>query len=683
MHKCLETLRRGLTNGHTLVHLLKALHALGEWCQQDDLVEPLVKDGAIESVVPLLHINSVTCDTGCEELKTQACFILGLLAVRPDIQDRIARSGALTPLIDLLRTNSRKGTTNLHTERRDVSRRAADALSNLALENTRIQQQIREQQGIPALVSLLDTRDMKLQRATAGALRTLAFQNEENKLEMVKCGALPKLVKLLRSEDVSVHYEAVGVIGNLVHSSANIKRLVLAEGALQPIIGLLNSPCNETKREAALLLGQFAATQETDWRVRIAQRGAIPSLIAMLSIDDMSAKEMAAFALGRLAQCSDNQGIVQCGGLKPLLDLLASNVANMQHMAAFALYSLADNEDNVPDLLRAGVLERLTAYVHTVMLQSSKDCVNKTIARMKEKLRQPRVMAATAYMLCCTPSRAVQCTLAAALAHLAPDEELMGLFLRDGALDVLTAAASSSAALTGGKKAAVGALLQLWRRVEDLSSVSPPAPPCSVGGAGERRTVYLGEAFVNSAALSDVCFLVEGRPLHAHRIVLVAASDAFRAMFGGAYREAGASPVHIPNIRYRVFESMLRYIYTGHLQPDRDTALELLQASDQYLLDGLKRVCEAKIAETLSPQTLPDACQLSERHSAPRLAAGCALFALRQHEEVQAHVGARTFAQLLSRIMPAFTGLLREGLSNLPGQAAVDVKMEECDATGS
>ena len=65
---------------------------------------------------------------------------------------------------------------------------------------------------------------------------------------------------MLRSEDVGVHYESVGVIGNLVHSSHDIKRQVLAEGALQPVINLLSSSCAESQREAALLLGQFATT---------------------------------------------------------------------------------------------------------------------------------------------------------------------------------------------------------------------------------------------------------------------------------------------------------------------------------------------------------------------------------------------------------------------------------------
>ena len=45
---------------------------------------------------------------------------------------------------------------------------------------------------------------------------------------------------------------------------------------------------------------------------RIVQRGAVPPLINMLSHKDAQLKEMAAFALGRLAQAVDNQaGIVQ------------------------------------------------------------------------------------------------------------------------------------------------------------------------------------------------------------------------------------------------------------------------------------------------------------------------------------------------------------------------------------
>lgn len=117
---------------------------------------------------------------------------------------------------------------------------------------------------------------------------------------------------------------------------------------------------------------QFATT-DADTKAHIVQRGAVPALITMLSHTDTSLREMAAFALGRLAQNSDNQaGVVQCGGLVPLLGLLESKHYNLQHNAAFALYGLADNEDNIADIVREGVLQRLLDCAEKLQVQASK-----------------------------------------------------------------------------------------------------------------------------------------------------------------------------------------------------------------------------------------------------------------------------------------------------------------------
>ena len=44
--------------------------------------------------------------------------------------------------------------------------------------------QVRDSEGIPPLVNLLQAMDLKVQRAAAGALRTLAFKCEENKAQV-------------------------------------------------------------------------------------------------------------------------------------------------------------------------------------------------------------------------------------------------------------------------------------------------------------------------------------------------------------------------------------------------------------------------------------------------------------------------------------------------------------------
>ena len=57
-----------------------------------------------------------------------------------------------------------------------VPRRAADALTNLAHDNSGIKSRVRSEGGIPPLVELLEAADAKVSRAAASALRTLAFK---------------------------------------------------------------------------------------------------------------------------------------------------------------------------------------------------------------------------------------------------------------------------------------------------------------------------------------------------------------------------------------------------------------------------------------------------------------------------------------------------------------------------
>lgn len=116
--------------------------------------------------------------------------------------------------------------------------------------------------------------------------------------------------------------------------------------------------------------------------MKIVQRGAVPPLIAMLKASDRPLKEMAAFALGRLAQTNDNQaGIFAMGALAPLLELLHSKAKNLEHNAAFALYGLTDNADNAPEIVKQGGYEQLRTSVLPEG-QATKDCISKTLKRL-------------------------------------------------------------------------------------------------------------------------------------------------------------------------------------------------------------------------------------------------------------------------------------------------------------
>ncbi|XP_012487138.1 ARM REPEAT PROTEIN INTERACTING WITH ABF2 isoform X2 [Gossypium raimondii] len=604
----------------------RATHVLAELSKNEEVVNVIVEGGAVPALVK--HLQAPPCEDGDRspkpfehEVEKGSAFALGLLAVKPEHQQLIVDSGALSHLVNLLR---RHKDSSISRAVISVIRRAADALTNLAHENSSIKTRVRMEGGIPPLVELLEFTDTKVQRAAAGALRTLAFKNDENKNQIVECNALPTLILMLRSEDAAIHYEAVGVIGNLVHSSPNIKKEVLAAGALQPVIGLLNSCCSESQREAALLLGQFAAT-DSDCKVHIVQRGAVRPLIEMLHSPDVQLKEMSTFALGRLAQDTHNQaGIAHSGGLVPLLKLLDSKNGSLQHNAAFALYGLADNE-------------------------ATKDCVAKTLKRLEEKIHG-RVLNHLLYLMR-VAEKPVQRRVALALAYLCSPDDQRTIFIDNNGLELLLGLLGSTS--TKQQLDGAVALYKLSNKAMTLSPMdaAPPSPT---------PQVYLGEQYVNNATLSDVTFLVEGRRFYAHRICLLASSDAFRAMFDGGYREKDARDIEIPNIKWEVFELMMRFIYTGSVDVTLDIAQDLLRAADQYLLEGLKRLCEYTIAQDISLENVSSMYELSEAFHAISLRHTCILFILEHFDKLSARPG---HLHLIQRTVPEIRNYFAKALT--------------------
>ncbi|GAB4829604.1 hypothetical protein Ancab_019272 [Ancistrocladus abbreviatus] len=598
----------------------RATQVLSELAKTEEFVDLIVECGAVPALVR--HLRPPPED-GCSksvehEVERRSAFALGLLSVKPEYQQLIVDAGALPSLVDLLKRNKNVCDSPAIN---GVVRKAADAITNLAHENNSIKSLVRLEGGIPPLVELLESAEPKVQKAALGALRTLAFRNDENKNKIVECNALPTLILMLRSEDPAIHYEAVGVIGNLVHSSPNIKKEVILSGALQPVIGLLSSSCSESQREAALLLGQFA-TADSDCKVHIVQRGAVPPLIEMLESPESQLREMAAFALGRLAQDTHNQaGIVQSGGIMPLVRLLDSRNGSLQHNAAFALYGLADNEDNVADLIISGGVQKLQEG--DFIVQPTKDCVAKTLNRLEEKI-YGRVLDHLLYLMR-VADKTVQKRVALALAHLCSPEHQRRIFIDSNGLELLLELLQISSL-----KQQHEASMALYKLAGKSASFSPiDAAPTS-----PTPQVYLGEQYVNNPTLSDVTFLVEGRRFYAHRICLLASSDAFRAMFDGGYREKDARDVEIPNIQWEVFVRMMRFIYTGTLDVTPDIAQDLLRAADQYLLDGLKRLCEYTIAQDISEDNLTLMYELSEAYNATSLQHACILFILEQFDRL-------------------------------------------------
>eukprot|EP00929_Paragymnodinium_shiwhaense_P033332 TRINITY_DN18317_c0_g1_i1.p1 TRINITY_DN18317_c0_g1~~TRINITY_DN18317_c0_g1_i1.p1 ORF type:complete len:527 (+),score=112.04 TRINITY_DN18317_c0_g1_i1:241-1821(+) len=146
--------------------------------------------------------------------------------------------------------------------------------------------------------------------------------------------------------------------------------------------------------------------------------------------------------------------------------------------------------------------------------------------------------------------------------------------------------------------------------------------------------------FLQNPALSDVTFLVEGKPVYAHKLLCMRCSY-FRAMFEAPMREANQKTITINNVSHRVFLVLLEYLYTDEVpewsKPDvasLDLAMDLFVAADQFGVERLKRMCEKKILVSINIESVATILQAANMHMAQGLRQSCMDFVLRNFDAV-------------------------------------------------
>lgn len=145
--------------------------------------------------------------------------------------------------------------------------------------------------------------------------------------------------------------------------------------------------------------------------------------------------------------------------------------------------------------------------------------------------------------------------------------------------------------------------------------------------------------FTNESKFSDVTFLVEGKPVYGHRLILSTVSDCFRAMFTTGFKESSigcaVEPIEIPNCSYHAFLSMMEYIYTGHLNLSNgdvstsqglDHIVQMLELADLFFLEHLKQKCETLLHSIVNLETIDYLAQVAQKTNSSQLSAICSHF---------------------------------------------------------
>ncbi|XP_049577928.1 ankyrin repeat and BTB/POZ domain-containing protein 3-B isoform X1 [Syngnathus scovelli] len=149
-----------------------------------------------------------------------------------------------------------------------------------------------------------------------------------------------------------------------------------------------------------------------------------------------------------------------------------------------------------------------------------------------------------------------------------------------------------------------------------------PYPIPKLAEIKRKQSSRLDPHFLNNKEMSDVTFLVEGKPFYAHKVLLFTASNRFKTLL--ANRPCGENTcIEISHVKYHIFQLVMQYLYCGgtdalHIRnPD---VMELLSASKFFQLEALQRHCEIICTKNINTDTCVEIYNHTKFLDAPELA---------------------------------------------------------------
>ncbi|XP_059161859.1 RCC1 and BTB domain-containing protein 1-like [Physella acuta] len=144
---------------------------------------------------------------------------------------------------------------------------------------------------------------------------------------------------------------------------------------------------------------------------------------------------------------------------------------------------------------------------------------------------------------------------------------------------------------------------------------------------GSRIADAVADAFDNQEA-SDIKFVVEGKEIHVHKAILKLRCEHFRSMFQSCWDEGSKESIEITQYPYVVYKAFLKYLYTDDVDLPPDEAIGLLDLSNAYCEELLKKKCEAIIRQGISVDNVAMLYAAAIKFGAQQLEDFCFRFSL-------------------------------------------------------
>uniref|UniRef100_A0A3Q2ZEY9 Ankyrin repeat and BTB/POZ domain-containing protein 2 n=1 Tax=Kryptolebias marmoratus TaxID=37003 RepID=A0A3Q2ZEY9_KRYMA len=147
-------------------------------------------------------------------------------------------------------------------------------------------------------------------------------------------------------------------------------------------------------------------------------------------------------------------------------------------------------------------------------------------------------------------------------------------------------------------------------------------------------SAQLDPHFLNNPEMSDVTFMVEGKPFYGHKVLLITASDRFKSLLTSSGVDGSPNKeIEICEMKYNIFQMMMSYLYCGgteSLRTNVSDLLELLSAASLFQLGALQRHCELICSQHINLDNAVSIYKTAKTHGSVELCSFCEGYFLHQ-----------------------------------------------------
>ncbi|XP_047342405.1 U-box domain-containing protein 4-like [Impatiens glandulifera] len=265
------------------------------------------------------HLVSDLESTSIDDQKQAAMEIRLLAKNKSENRIKIARAGAIKPLINLISSSDPQ-----------LSEYGVTAILNLSLcdDNKDV---IASSGAIKPLVKALRIGTSTAKENAACALLRLS-QNEDNKLVIGRSGAIPPLVNLLETGNFRGKKDASTALYSLCSLREN-KIKAVQTGIMKPLVELMADFSSNMVDKSAFVMSVLVSLSEA--RVSLVEEGGIPVLVEIIEVGSPRQKEIVAAILVQICQDSVvyRTMVSREGAIPPLVALTQSGTSRAKQKA--------------------------------------------------------------------------------------------------------------------------------------------------------------------------------------------------------------------------------------------------------------------------------------------------------------------------------------------------------------